>query len=344
MIIKGILLLVALLIVYIIVITMMPGMDVPEQSLSAAPVSNLGISPESIPGFSKVGFAVNGDRVDAWLFLPEVQGKVPCIVMGHGLGGTKNMLLCNYAARFVDAGFAVLAFDYRYFGDSEGEPRQLIRIPDQLADFAGAVAYARGLLEIDPAKIALWGTSFGGGHVIVAAANDNQIAAVVAQCPGLDGMAATKRGLEREGLSFGLRMMAHGQRDLFRSLFGRSPHRIPIVGPPGSIAMMNTPDAYEVFATMIPPDFVNEACARINLRVEKYRPIKKAPNVSCPVLLQICDKDSILPLSSADEAEKALGEHATVKHYPIGHFDIYLGENFETAVRDQIDFYKTHLL
>jgi len=107
--------------------------------------------------------------------------------MGHGFGGTKNMLLENYAIRYQKAGFATLIFDYRFLGESEGEPRQLIWIPYQLEDWSAAVAYARSLKEIDPSKIALWGTSMSGGHVIVIAAKDKNIACVSAQCPGLDG-------------------------------------------------------------------------------------------------------------------------------------------------------------
>ncbi len=111
----------------------------------------------------------------------------PCFIMGHGFGGTKDMGLESYAIRFLEADFAVLIFDYRHLGESEGEPRQLIWIPYQLEGWSSAIAYARGLKQIDPAKIALWGTFLRRGHVIATAAKDNQIACVVAQCPGLDG-------------------------------------------------------------------------------------------------------------------------------------------------------------
>ena len=82
------------------------------------------------------------------------------------------MGLERYAARFQAAGYAALVFDYRTWGDSEGEPRGLIWIPDQLADYAAAIQYARSRPEIDPARIALWGSSLSGGHVIVATAQD----------------------------------------------------------------------------------------------------------------------------------------------------------------------------
>jgi fermentation-respiration switch protein FrsA (DUF1100 family) len=253
------------------------------------------------------------------------------------------MGLEDYAIRFQEAGFASLLFDYRHFGGSEGEPRQLIWIPHQLEDWEAAINYARSLRGIDPTRIALWGTSMSGGHVIVIAAKDNKIACVSAQCPGLDGRTSAEILFRKESIGYNLRMIMHGQRDLVRSWFGLSPHKIPIVGEPGSIALMATSDAYDIFGKLAPENFINEACARIIIRGDKYRPVKHAQYVRCPVLLQICDKDSLLPISAAEETAKILGKYAEVKHYPIDHFDIYMGDNFEKSVSDQIDFFRKHL-
>jgi dienelactone hydrolase len=83
-------------------------------------------------------------------------------------------------------------FDYRNFGDSEGQPRQLLDIGMQLADWDAAVDYARTLEDIDHNRIGLWGTSFGGGHVIATAARLPGIAAAVVQCPFTDGVASVR--------------------------------------------------------------------------------------------------------------------------------------------------------
>jgi dienelactone hydrolase len=219
----------------------------------------------------------------------------------------------------------------------------LIWIPHQLEDWGAAVEYARHLEMVDPKKIALWGTSLSGGHVIVTAAKDHEIVCVAAQCPGLDGRASAEMGFETAGMGKGLRLIMHGQRDLVRSWLGLSPHKIPIVGKSGSIALMTTENVFDFFEKAAPDGYVNEACARILIRADKYRPVKHAPNVRCPVLLQICDHDSIIPASAVRETEKNLGEHAEVKHYPIGHFDIYKGRHFEQAVSDQLDFFQRHL-
>ena len=74
-------------------------------------------------------FTVKGTEIRAWLYVPQgVSERLPCIIMASGLGGTKDMGE-SYALRFQEAGFAVLSFDYRHFGESKGEPRQLICIP-----------------------------------------------------------------------------------------------------------------------------------------------------------------------------------------------------------------------
>jgi len=334
---------IGIFVLYLLIVALAPGFSIPKQRLEKAKKSTQEIDPKKPWSRKEVSFQVKGTALSAWLYLPEdLSDPVPCIIMGNGLGGTKDIILEHYAIRYQEVGFAVLMFDYRHFGESEGEPRQLIWIPYQLEDWLAAITHARGLKEIDPARIALWGTSMSGGHVVVTAAKDKDIACVSAQCPGLDGRASAIMAYKREGINF--RMIIHGQRDLFRSWLGLSPHKIPIVGRPGTIALMATSDAYDFFEKCTPDDFINEVCARIIIRGDKYRPGKQAHKVRCPVLLQICDHDSFTPKSAAEEAEKKLGKYAEVKHYPIGHFDIYSGDNFERSVSDQLDFFKRHLL
>ena len=343
-IIQGFGIIIGVIVLYLFIVTFIPGISVPEQPLERGKQVTTQVVIKPSGPKKDVSFAVKGTSLHAWLYLPEnLSAPVPCIIMGHGFGGTKDMGLESYAVRYQKAGFAVLVFDYRHFGKSGGEPRQLIWIPYQLEDWSAAIKYARGLKEIDPAKIALWGTSMSGGHVIVTAAKDNKIACAVAQCPGLDGRASGEMLFKREGIGHLLCLIMHGQRDYFRSWFGLSPHKIPIVGKPGSIACLTSPDAYEAFRKTVPNNFINEVCARILLRGDKYRPVKHAQDVRCPVLLQICEYDSIIPKSAAEETEKKLGKYAEAIYYPIGHFDIYVGDNFEKSVSDQIKFLNKHL-
>jgi pimeloyl-ACP methyl ester carboxylesterase len=333
--------LVGIAVVYLVTIGLVLDLSVPPE-----PLEHRAGDDDSGPPVprTEVRFEVDGTSLHAWLFLPEpVSTPVACIVMAHGFGGTKDAGLARYAARYREAGFAVLAFDYRHFGESEGEPRQLYLTPYQLADWAAAVAYTRGLAQVDPERIALWGSSASGGHVVVTAAKDARIACVSAQCPGLDPRTDGRALAKRIGIRGMLRLVMHAQRDLVRSRLGLSAHRIPIVAPPGSFAFLNAPDAYEGYSAIAPEGFRNEVCARIVLRSGGYSPIEDARDLRCPVLIQVCEQDSLASPASASETAERLGKWAEVKRYPIGHFDIYRGEWFETAVRDQVEFFRKHL-
>jgi uncharacterized protein len=289
---------------------------------------------------SSLSFPSGDAECAAWALRPDTE-RPPLVIMGHGLGATREMGLEAYAERFARAGIAALAFTYRHFGDSGGEPRQLLDIDRQLEDWAAALRYARSLPDVDSSRIAIWGTSFGGGHVLEVAARDGAVAAVVSQCPFTDGpasvLAADRRSL--------LRATVPALRDEVARVTGARPVLVPLIGPPGSLALMAAPDAEPGYRALIPPgfDFVNGIAARFLLRVGLYRPGRAAARVTCPILFCICDRDSLAPASAAlRHAQRA--PRAEIKRYPIGHFDIYLGQPFELAVSDQTDFLKRHLL
>lgn len=339
----GVVVFLGIIAVYLAFVAFGPGfrIAVPPVEGSAREAQRLGAAPPTTR--QDVTFDVDETSISAWLYLPEDQSApIPCIVMAHGLGGTKDFVLEAYAIRYTEAGFAVLTFDYRSFGESEGEPRQLVWVPHQLADLAAAVAYARMRPEIDPDRIAIWGTSAGGGYGITLAARDHRIAAVVSQVPGLDPQGSIKALSQREGIRYVLRLVVHAQRDMVRKRLRLAPHRIPLVGRPGTLAMMNTQEAYDFMAKMVPQGYVNEVCARFVLR--PYRPLENTREVRCPVLLQLADRDDLAPPSGGERMAEMLGSLAEVQRYPIGHFDIYLGTHFERAVDHQIAFFRKHLL
>ena len=335
---------VAAFLVYLLIVAIVPGLTVPAQPLASAAPAAGQRDDGAAQGMTAVTFEVDGTPVRASLYLPDdLSIAVPAVVMANGAGGTKDMVVPDYAARFRDAGFAVLAFDYRYWGESGGEPRQLIWIPDQLADLAAALDHARSRPEIDPSRLALWGTSFGGGHVISTAAANHEVAAVIAQVPFLDGMALMEMEREGDSVGLGLRSIMHGQRDIVRSWLGLSAHNIPLVGRAGTIAVIPGEEAWDFFSAQVPAGFVNESPARILIRADKYRPVTLTDDVRAPVLLQMAEDDRFVPASAIEETARILDDRATLKRYPIGHFDIYTGDGFEQCVADQLAFLRQQL-
>jgi uncharacterized protein len=288
-----------------------------------------------------ITFAVDGSQCAAWLYQPDTAGPHPCVVMAHGFSLVREQRLDAYAERFAAAGLAVLLFDYRHFGASQGEPRQLLSIRRQLQDWAAAIAAARGLAGIDPTRIALVGGSFSGGHVQALAARDQTIAAVVAQVPWCDGL----RNLPALGLGPILRLSLAGLRDLSGALLGRAPYYIPAAGPPGAVAAMTTPDAVAGLAQMTPPgsSWRNEVAARIALTVGLYRPGAGAHRIRCPILYIAAEQDQIAPARFVyDTAKRA--PHAELKRYAGGHFDVFVPPLWDEVVAAQVEFLERHLV
>jgi dienelactone hydrolase len=293
-----------------------------------------------MPQREDVSFISGSTRISAWLYRPETDGPAPLVVMAHGLGAVRTMRLDAYAERFRAAGYACLVFDYRNFGDSGGEPRQLLDIDMQLADWAAAVHYARTLSGIDASRIALWGTSFGGGHVIESAARLPGIAAAVAQCPFTDGLASI-RAINPVTAA---RVTALALRDLIGARQGKPPVMIPTAGMPGEVALMTAPDAYPGYLRLVPQgvELRNEVAARVGLQVLRYRPGRSAAKISCPILFCVCESDSVAPAGpTLRYAAKA--PRGEIKTYPEGHFAIYVDDAFERVVTDQIAFLDKHL-
>jgi len=276
-----------------------------------------------------------GDDLAAWAYLPDgAREPRPCVVMAHGFGATRAARLGAYAERFAAAGYVALVFDYRGFGDSGGEPRQLIDIARQQDDYRAAISFARTLLQVDPEQVVAWGSSFSGGHVAILAAEDDRLVGAISQNPFMDGV-ATLRTL---GLAATLRLTIAGLRDEWARMRGRDPFVIPIAGPPGTTGAMCTPDSLPGYSAMYEGSpWVNEYAARVGLRVAWYRPGLRAASIACPWLVQVADDDAITPAAPA-VAAAARAPWSQLRRYPGGHFDVYLGEGFERAVADQVAF------
>lgn len=285
-------------------------------------------------------FHSQGTRCAAWLYRPQSGGNSPCVVMAHGLSAVREQKLDAYAEHFQQAGIAALLFDYRHFGASAGEPRQLWSIRRQLQDWEAAVGAARALPGIDPARIALFGTSFSGGHVQAIAARDSAVAAVIAQVPFCDGLG----NLPALGLIHALRLTMAALQDVLRMLRGQQPYYIRAVGEAGDLAVMVSPDAIPGFANMTPKgsSWRNQISARAALTVCAYRPGTAASKIRCPILYIIGEQDLLAPARFAYQAARR-AQHAEVKAYSCGHFDMYVKPLWDKVVADQTEFLVRHL-
>ena len=273
----------------------------------------------------------------------DERGLRPCVVLAHGFAGTVDSGLMPYVEAYAAAGLDALAFDYRHFGASDGEPRQLVSIQRQLEDYAAAIAFARGLDGVDPERIVVWGSSYSGGHVVAAAVADGRVAAAIAQTPAMDGVITLANAARYAGPGLLARLVLAGLRDQLGALRGREPLMVAVVGPPGSVGVMTSADAESGYRAITGPTWRNEVAARIVLRAGSYRPGMQADRLRCPILVQIADRDAVAPVKAAQDAAWRAPGRSEVRTYPIGHFEIYTGAPFERALADQLHFLGRHL-
>lgn len=285
-------------------------------------------------------FDVGRGECTAWVTLPPSPGPHPAVVLVHGFGATHEMALPGYERWFSDAGMAVVAFDYRFNGASPGQPRQVLRVKNMLADVEAALDFTQALPEIDGGRVGLWGTSFGASHAMVTAAHRPDVAALVVNCPMIDGLNASRRlGLRHVG-----RLAWPITSDLLRSAVGARPRYLPLVGEVGDFAMINTPGARKGWYSLMPAGmrWDNRTGAAAAFDMVRYRAVTVAPKIACPFLVCVSDNETLMdPQISVEAARRAPNGRAI--HYPADHFEVYHPPLVEQVVADQIDFLREAL-
>ena len=286
---------------------------------------------------SEVRFASVGIRCAGTLYRPDGGADpVACVVMGPGGTLTRRDGMPAYAERFADSGLAALSFDYRHWGESEGEPRRWFSLREQLEDWRAAVAYARTLDGVDPDRIALWGMSTAGGHVLLTAADDPRIAAVVSIAPFADGLAFNLRPAP-------LSVQVRGMWRAVREVVTRRPVTVPVAGPPGTLAANAAPEALTGFEGLTAgSDWRNEVNSSAALAMFRYRPVRRAGDIKAPVLLQVGEQDGMVPLAPIEEVA-ATAPHAQILRYPMNHFGCFSPDHIPRVAADQMEFLSDHL-
>ena len=291
----------------------------------------------------KVRFGSGGTECAGWHYPGTNRG---CVIMAGGGAVIKEPGTDLFANRFHDAGFAVLAFDYRHLGESGGQPRQVLRIREQLADWQAAIEFAATLRGVDPTRLAIWGFSLSGGHVFRVAARNPQLAAAIAQTPNADGQAAARNAARHQRPLALLRLAGRGVLDALGGLVGRQPLLVPLAGQPGTVALLTTPDGIDGDRALNPgnryPDWQQAAAARSAFGLGFYRPGRHAARVRCPMLVLVCDQDQTALAGPAARAAQRAPRGELVR-MPGGHYAPFL-DGHEQAAGAELLFLRRHLL
>ncbi len=260
--------------------------------------------------------------------------------MGSGFSCVQDQGLEAFATRFVEGGFAALTFDYRHWGQSGGEPRSLMDTSRQREDWRAAISYVRGLDDVNPTRIAMWGYSMGTGHIQSLAVDGADVAALVCVAPLLNSRSSL---IHSGGWGNIAKLTVAGIRDTMRAWRRAAPYRIPAVGEPGSLAVINSPDAVPGMAAISPPGSIwrNEVCARVAVSAP-YNLGRKVGRISCPALYCVFEDDDVNPPELSRRAAQRV-PHGELRSYPGGHFALTSEEVFDRVATDQVEFLRRHL-
>ncbi|AUT38597.1 alpha/beta hydrolase [Acinetobacter baumannii] len=280
------------------------------------------------------------EMIAADFYIPKTNNKSAVIIMAHGFAGLRQFKLIQYAQRFAQAGYAVILFDYRYWGGSTGKPREMISINSQLEDWKTMIQYASTCKFIDNRRIVLWGTSLSGGYALSLASELKNIQAIMVQIPYVDGAETAKLyPLQRYPQALKL-----SSQDYMGSKMGLNPKRLPVVDQ-YKLCFMPTADSYYGYLSIVNPDYYwsGEVPARVFFNLMRYRPIQLVRQINIPVLFIAAQHDSLIPIESSHEAATNIAPFVSYHEWDMKHFDIYHGSWFEKAVTTQLEFLHQHI-
>ena len=291
-----------------------------------------------------ITFTSKGLYCSGWLFAPEaLQGqKAPTIVMGHGFTGVKEMGLADFAERFAAAGFVTLVFDYRYFGESEGEPRSQLFPIEQVEDFRNAVTWVSDQPEVDPQRIGLWGTSYGGGVATYVATFDKRIKAVVAQVASTISP-ENRRAMNPERWDSVGEFLLRDRIERYRT---GAVNYMKVVAPEGEPCVLPGQETYEEFMALVPPEssWRNQITLESLEKIREFDPVSLIHLMAPTALLLIpAEKDALLPIDAVKAAYQKAQEPKDIIVLPIKHFDIYREPWLSKAADAAIDWFKKYL-
>jgi hypothetical protein len=293
-----------------------------------------------------IEFDAEGVTLRGWFYPAEgADGSAgPAVVMAHGFSAVKEMYLDRFAEAFAAAGLNALVFDNRCFGASDGEPRQEIDPWAQVRDYRHAITYLCTVPEVDPERIGIWGSSYSGGHVLVVAAIDRRVKAVVSQVPLISGH-ANLRALVRSDFIAGFRAMFDADR--LARFEGKPPAMVPVVDKdPLAASALPTPDSWEWFSSTgdtRAPSWRNEVTLRSVEMFTEYEPGVYLPWISpTPLLLMVAVGDHLVPSELAIAAFDTAHQPKELVIMPGGHFDAYT-VGFEGSSGPARDWFVRHL-
>ena len=274
-----------------------------------------------------IEFLSKGLRCRGLKYLPPGhQGgeRHPTIVLAHGFSAVKEMYFTDYAQTFSQAGFVAIVFDYRFQGESEGEPRGQIFPSEQIEDFRNAITFAQQQPEVKAEAVGMFGSSYSGGHAICLAAIDRRLRCVACQVPLIDGWTNFQAIVPRAA---GAEMLKALEQDRVSRYQTGQVNYLPVVAADNN-AVLNTSDSYQWFTATHEskaPRWENRVTVESVEKFIEYSPAAYLQRVSpTPFLMMVAEHEILTPTDVAIAAFGRMGEPKKLVILPGGHFDAYV--------------------
>lgn len=287
----------------------------------------------------KVQFYSEGTPVVGIMGLPEDYkpgDKRAAVIFCHGFTAVKEMFLLDNAARLRTEGYITLNFDYRYFGESRGEPRSRLIPLAQVTDIRSAITFMQQQPEVNPDRIGLYGTSFGCANVTYTAGIDERVKCAV----GVVGPGDCERQF-RLGPTF----------DRFMDKVRKEKAEFVLTGKPAYMQtarlMARDPEVTAEIEKMgeLYPQWKPEVTFESLLDIMEFKPESVVDRIGPRAMLWIhTDKDELVPLFEAQSMyAKARQPKKLVVLENMVHEDVYRGEGFEQTVQHTNAWFQEHL-
>lgn len=312
----------------------------------AAGVSAVSTTAAAADGGQPIEFKSAGLRCRGLKYVPaglSPTEKRPCIVLAHGFSAVKEMYFTDYAQAFARAGFIAIVFDYRYQGESEGEPRGQIFPWEQIEDFRNAITFAQMQPDVKADKIGIFGSSYSGGHVICIGALDRRVKAVACQVPLVDGWTNFQAIVPRAA---GAGFLKYLESDRIERYKTGKVNYLPVVAADNN-AVLNTSDSYTWFTETgkkKAPRWENRVTVESIEKFIEYSPAVFMGRLSpTPFLMMVAENDILTPTDVAINAYASVREPKKLVILPGGHFDAYVN-GFSQSSGNAIGWFEQWLM
>jgi fermentation-respiration switch protein FrsA (DUF1100 family) len=291
-----------------------------------------------------ISFDSRGSRCSGWLYVPDGLGarRAPAVVMAHGQSAVKEQAQPRYARQFAPAGVVTLVFDYRCFGDSEGEPRGQLFPLDMVEDYRNAITWASVQPEVDPQRIGIWGTSFSGGYVLYLGSFDRRVRAVVAQVPNV-ATPGSRHRRSPEKWESDAQALAADRLERYRT---GAVDYVKVVATPGEPCIIPGRTAYEFFtgSAAEAPNWRNQLTRESLEKMREFDPVSSIGFMAPTALLLIPgERDELISPEAVNEVYRRAGEPKALHSLPITHFEIYYEPWLSRAAAAAIGWFERHL-